>query len=131
MNSIRLGSFQTATNLGLTKLDKSSSNQSPILCIFWGGTSGVIGHCIGCPLYMVKTQIQAQSVSEFAVGYQHNHKGMVDAFRNIIRKEGFIGIWRGVNAMVPKAAVGSSAQLTSFAMCKETLVQYEVNYFFL
>lgn len=131
MNSIRLGPFQTASNLGWTKFDKSSKNQSPILYIFWGGTSGVLGSVIGSPLYMIKTQMQAQSVGKYAVGYQHNHNGLFDALRNTFKKHGFLGSWRGLDGMIPRAIVGSSAQLASFSICKDALVKYNVCIYYL
>lgn len=126
MNSTRLGTYQTVTDLGWTKFEKSSPYQSPILCIFFGGASGVIGAALGCPLYMIKTQMQAQSIGETAVGYQHNHKSTISALRNIVVNQGFIGLWRGFSGLVPRTAVASSVQLSTFSMCKETLVQYDV-----
>lgn len=127
MNSTRLGTYQTVMNLGWTKFDKSSPYQSPILCVFWGGTAGVFGSALGCPLYMIKTQIQAQSVGELAVGYQHNHKSTIDALRNIVVNRGFLGLWRGFTGIVPRTAVGSSVQLSTFSICKDSLVQYDVS----
>ncbi|KAL5290556.1 SLC25A34.2 family protein [Megaselia abdita] len=125
MNSTRLGTYQTVTNLGWTKFDRSSPYQSPILCVFWGGAAGVFGSALGCPLYMIKTQIQAQSVGEYAVGYQHNHKSTIDALKNIVVNRGFLGLWRGFTGIVPRTAVGSSVQLSTFSMCKESLGQYD------
>lgn len=129
MNSTRLGTYQTVTNLGWTKFDKSSPYQSPILCVLWGGTSGVLGASLGCPLYMIKTQMQAQSsASANAVGYQHNHKGTFNALKNIVVNRGFLGLWRGFTGIVPRTAVGSSVQLSTFSLCKETLVEYDVSF---
>lgn len=128
MNSTRLGSYQTVTNLGWTKMDKSSTSQSPILCVFWGGTTGVFGSALGCPLYMIKTQMQSQSVGEYAVGYQHNHKSTVNALKNIVVNHGFFGLWRGFTGIVPRSAVGSSVQLSTFALCKDALAEYDVSF---
>lgn len=50
--------------------------------------TGVGGSLIGSPFYLVKTHIQAQSVKEIAFGHQHNHDGMIKAFRNIYKEHG-------------------------------------------
>lgn len=124
-NSIRLGTYQTVTNLGWTKF-KESNTQSATLCVFWGAVSGVLSSAAACPLYMMKVQIQAQSIKENAVGYQHKHKGSLDGFKNIIAERGVIGLWKGVSAIVPRTTVGSSVQLPTFSLSKDFFQQYEV-----
>lgn len=44
---------------------------------------------------MVKTQLQAQSQGKFAVGFQHNHSGMIDALSSTYKQHGFRGLYRG------------------------------------
>lgn len=56
-----------------------------------GGISGIIGSTVGCPLYMIKTQLQAQSHGSYAVGFQHGHKSTTDALRRILRENGIRG----------------------------------------
>lgn len=126
MNSIRLGTYQTVTNLGLTKFDKSSKYQSPLLCVVWGGISGVMASSVAVPFYMMKIQIQSQSVGEYAVGYQHKHKGTIDGFRNVIAERGVFGLWKGFTAIVPRTTVGSAVQLPTFSLSKEFFSQYDV-----
>lgn len=94
--------------------------------VFWGGVCGVFGATIGCPLYMVKTQMQSQSYGKFAVGYQHNHSGMVNALVTIYKSHGTSGLWRGCQGIVPRTAVGSAIQISTFMTCKDFLQQYEV-----
>lgn len=60
MNSVRLGTFETVDKLGWTK--EADGSHSTGLCVFWGGTSGLIGASLGCPFFMAKTQIQASSL---------------------------------------------------------------------
>lgn len=126
MNSSRLGFYQTVENRNWTKFDDEKAHHSPVLCVFWGGVSGILGSALGCPLYMVKTQLQAQSVGKYAVGYQHHHKNTMYALVNIVKQQGYRGLWRGFSGIVPRTAVGSSAQLGTFSACKDILVQYEV-----
>lgn len=78
-----------------------------------GGMCGIFGSTVGCPLYMIKTQIQAQSYGTFAVGFQHGHKGTFDALRRILAENGVKGLWRGWTGILVRTAVGSSAQLVS------------------
>lgn len=126
MNSTRLGLYETVDQLNWTRFN-SSSTHSTVLCVFWGGVAGVAGSAIGCPLYMVKTQIQAQSHGQFAVGYQHGHTGMIDALTRIYRLQGVKGLWRGFEGIVPRTAVGSAIQMTTFTSCKDFFSKFEVS----
>lgn len=94
MNSTRLGLYETVDQLNWTRYNGSTSH-STILCVFWGGVCGVVGSAVGCPLYMIKTQLQSQSHGQFAVGFQHNHSGTIDALKQTYRQHGFNGLWRG------------------------------------
>lgn len=64
-----------------------------IVITLLGGMSGIFGSTVGCPLYMVKTQLQAQSHGSYAVGFQHGHKGTLDALRRIVRENGIKGCY--------------------------------------
>lgn len=141
MNSTRLGLYETVYNLNWTKVSKSNSNNdnknskndddqqlqnSPILCLIWGGVSGVCGSIVGCPFYLIKTQMQSQSYGKYAVGYQHEHKNTFNGLQTVYKEQGIKGLWRGVSAMVPRTAVGSSVQLTTFTLCKDVFHEIEV-----
>lgn len=123
MNSIRLGIYQTAENCEWTR--GRNKLTSLLYSIGWGGLSGVIGATVACPLYMIKTQIQATSHGRYAVGFQHNHAGTFEALAGIYRTHGITGLWRGYPGIVTRTAVGSSAQLATFSQCKEFFVQFE------
>lgn len=113
MNSVRLGTYQTVDNLGWNR--RKNGELHPGLCIFWGrylklweahekafksfsnifqsgGMSGIFGSTVGCPLYMIKTQLQAQSHGTYAVGFQHGHKGTASALKRIMRENGIRGM---------------------------------------
>lgn len=126
MNSTRLGIFETVDNsLHWTKFHKDSP-RSPVLCIFWGAVSGAVSSLISSPLYLIKTQIQSQTTGQYAVGYQHHHKGTVDGLWKIFNLYGFRGLWKGSAAMIPRTAAGSAAQLSTFTKSKDFLCQYEI-----
>lgn len=124
MNSTRLGLYTTGENLGITKNKKGEN--SPIYCYLWGGFCGVAGASLGCPLYMIKTQLQSKSHGQFAVGFQHNHTGTVQALAFTFKEQGFKGLWRGYSGIVPRTAIGSSVQLSTFVACKDFLGNYEI-----
>lgn len=117
MNCIRLGTYQTITDLGMTHNKKGEL--SPLRCLAAGALSGFIGVSFATPFYMVKTQIQAQSVGKYAVGHQSKHTGLADALRTIYRMRGLKGLWKGYWAFVPRNLVNSSVQLACFSNCKE------------
>lgn len=45
------------------------------------------------------------------------------AFESIYRQHGVPGLWRGVTGAVPRVAVGSAAQLATFAAAKDWVCQ--------
>ncbi|XP_053291437.1 solute carrier family 25 member 34 [Pleuronectes platessa] len=111
MNGVRLGSYSYCESLGITSLHGGS--------LLSGAGAGALGAFIASPAYLVKTHLQAQTVQAIAVGHQHNHLGVSDAFVSIYRREGLIGLWRGVNGAVPRVMVGSAAQLATFTSAKD------------
>ncbi|KAE8298559.1 Solute carrier family 25 member 34 [Larimichthys crocea] len=111
MNGVRLGSYSYCEALGITSFHGGS--------LLSGAGAGAVGAFIASPAYLVKTHLQAQTVEAIAVGHQHNHLGVSDAFVTIYRREGLIGLWRGVNGAVPRVMVGSAAQLATFTSAKD------------
>ncbi|KAF5278785.1 hypothetical protein FQR65_LT15513 [Abscondita terminalis] len=124
LNGIRLGLFQTLTDLGFTKnkSDKVILHKTIIL----GGVCGVLGAVVGSPLYLIKTHLQTQAAQEISFGHQHNHDGTVDAFRKIYAQQGVKGLFRGTCSAIPRNFVGSTSQLTSFDYCKRWLNQHRL-----
>ncbi|XP_058486944.1 solute carrier family 25 member 34 [Solea solea] len=111
MNSVRLGSYSYCEALGITSFHGGS--------LLSGAAAGAMGAFISSPAYLVKTHLQAQTVEAIAVGHQHNHLGASDAFVTIYRRQGLVGLWRGVNGAVPRVMVGSAAQLATFTSAKD------------
>ncbi|XP_026204125.1 solute carrier family 25 member 34 [Anabas testudineus] len=111
MNGVRLGSYSYCETLGITSC--------PGGCLLSGAGAGALGAFIASPAYLVKTHLQAQTMEAIAVGHQHNHLGVSDAFVTIYKREGLIGLWRGVNGAVPRVMVGSAAQLATFTTAKD------------
>lgn len=124
MNSVRLGTYQTVDDLGWTRSENALL--TPFLSVFWGGVAGLIGASVSCPIYVIKTQMQAVSSGSYTAKFQHRHTGVVAAFQNMYREGGFKGLYRGYTAHMARVAIGSSTQMASFAACKDFFVQYEL-----
>ncbi|KAG6929950.1 solute carrier family 25 member 34 [Chelydra serpentina] len=110
MNGVRFYCYSHAEDRGLT--------QRPGGTVAAGAIAGALGAFVGSPAYLVKTHLQAQTVAAMAVGHQHNHQGVSSAFETIYRKQGLVGLWRGVNGAVPRVMVGSAVQLATFASAR-------------
>lgn len=73
---------------------------------------------LGSPLFMVKARIQAYSPA-LPVGAQHYYKGSFDALRTILKSDGILGLWRGVNAAILRTAMASfSARLSCHVLAR-------------
>ncbi|XP_044732978.1 solute carrier family 25 member 35-like isoform X2 [Chrysoperla carnea] len=124
LNGFRLGTFQFGYSHGFMS-DKDGKQ------VLWKTMSvscvgAVLGAVSASPLFLVKTRLQSQSASEVAVGFQHKHTGMISAFQHIYKEHGVKGLFRGVEATIPRAAAGGTAQLTTFSVVKDWLVSEQI-----
>lgn len=123
-NCFRLGIYQTAENKGL--LRDSGGKTIFYKSALASAVAGCVGAFVGSPLFLIKTQLQSQSVKKIAVGFQHGHASAIQAIKTIYHQNGIFGLWRGASATMLRALVGSTAQLTTFAMSKDKLQEYEI-----
>ncbi|XP_044272023.1 solute carrier family 25 member 35-like [Tribolium madens] len=122
-NSIKLGSYQWFANQGyIYDSENKTIFYKSLLASAFGGTAGAF---FGSPLYQITTQLQSHAAKGIAVGHQHKHSGLLQAFKAIYSKHGVKGLWRGSSANILRTVVGASAQLTTFSEAKDTLRQYE------
>ncbi|XP_054709338.1 solute carrier family 25 member 35-like [Uloborus diversus] len=124
MNGVRLGTFDYIQKSGFIHSGGEVSFPRSIIA---GAAAGCIGALIGSPFYMVKTQIQAQSSSNIAVGFQHKHQGMSKAFRSVLKHHGPLALWRGASAAMARVTCGSSAQLATFSKTKDFIDNFHVS----
>ncbi|KAM4702571.1 solute carrier family 25 member 34 isoform 2-T2 [Rhinophrynus dorsalis] len=117
MNGVRFYLYSYAENIGLT--------QQPGGNVAAGAIAGATGAFVGSPAYLVKTHLQAQTIAAIAVGHQHNHQSVSSAFETIYKKQGILGLWRGVSGAVPRVMVGSAVQLATFASAKEWVKKWQ------
>ncbi|CAG9815639.1 unnamed protein product [Phaedon cochleariae] len=123
LNGARLGIFQMAENRGYIKTKEGKVIFRNM--VIFGAVGGCIGQFLSSPLYMMKTQLQAQAAKAVAVGFQHSHQGTWNAFRKIFNEYGIRGLYRGASASVPRTTVGSVFQLGSFEYMKQYLQTYD------
>ncbi|KAH8322546.1 solute carrier family 25 member 35-like [Drosophila bipectinata] len=119
INSFRLSIYTHALEQGWVHNSKKEISFSRGL--FWGALGGVVGSYAASPFFMIKTQLQAQAAKQIAVGYQHPHTSMSDAIRQIYRRSGVFGLWRGSMANVGRATVASAVQIATFGQAKSML----------
>ncbi|XP_075629560.1 solute carrier family 25 member 34 isoform X1 [Balearica regulorum gibbericeps] len=111
MNGVRFYCYSHAEDAGWTGYPGGT--------VAAGAVAGAVGAFVGSPAYLVKTHLQAQTLAAVAVGHQHNHESISGAFESIYKQHGVAGLWRGVTGAVPRVAVGSAAQLATFASAKD------------
>ncbi|XP_054740057.1 solute carrier family 25 member 35-like [Anastrepha obliqua] len=124
LNSVRLGIYKMAMNNKW--MHDKNGDVSFFYGLLWGATGGVSGSFCASPFFMVKIQLQSRANDNIAVGHQHQHSGMINAFRNILKQQGFFGLWRGATGVLPRVAIGSSTQIATFGKTKEILRDYDI-----
>uniref|UniRef100_W8BJ24 Solute carrier family 25 member 35 n=1 Tax=Ceratitis capitata TaxID=7213 RepID=W8BJ24_CERCA len=124
VNSIRLGVYNTAVNNHWTQTKKGVESFG--LGLFWGGLGAAMGAYVSSPFIMIKTQLQSQAPIRVAVGYQHKHRGMINAIKQIYEKDGIAGLWRGSSGIIPRGTLGSASQIATFGKAKELLREYNL-----
>ncbi|KAI8434598.1 hypothetical protein MSG28_003136 [Choristoneura fumiferana] len=120
LNTFRLGMFRICERRGLTA--GRGGRTSVVKGAAAAGAGGALGSVAGTPFFLVKTRLQAQAAKAISVGHQHKHTGTFEALADIYAKEGFKGLFRGVQPQIPRGAVGSASQMVSFSYAKESLV---------
>ncbi|XP_017150379.1 solute carrier family 25 member 35-like [Drosophila miranda] len=124
INSFRLSIYSSAVEKRW--MHKKNGEVSFGLGLMWGAIGGVVGSYCSSPFFLVKTQQQSQAAKQIAVGYQHTHTSMTNALRQIYANNGIPGLWRGSVAALPRAAMGSGAQIATFGKTKALLIEYDL-----
>ncbi|XP_059045242.1 solute carrier family 25 member 35-like [Achroia grisella] len=124
MNSVRLGIYHIAEVQGWTRTNEGEVSLGN--CVLWSSVSGALSGVASNPVSVLKTRIQAASHPSIAVGKQHSYKGFWDGWKTMYRYEGMRGFLAGINGTCTRLAIGSAAQLTSFSIAKEALLNHEI-----
>ncbi|KAI0640898.1 oxaloacetate carrier [Trametes meyenii] len=125
LNGSRLGFYEPSRRALNRLLGYSPTQQSTITSMSAGSISTVLGSCLGNPLFLVKTRMQAYS-PVLPVGAQRYYRHAFDALTTILREEGAKGLLRGIDAAMFRGAIGGSVQLPSYLWAKQLLVSHGV-----
>lgn len=74
--------------------------------------AGFIGSLVGNPADLALVRMQADA--RLPEAERRNYKNVVDAFRRIVKDEGFLALWRGATPTVVRAIVLNLAMLSSY-----------------
>lgn len=121
LNGSRLGFYEPIRKTANQFVGLDAMEQSPFTSVFAGAASGAVGAFLGNPFFLIKARMQAYSPT-LPVGTQHYYKGSWDALKQIYQRERFRGLIRGVDAAIPRTAMGSSVQLPTYNWTKNQLV---------
>lgn len=77
-------------------------------------------------LWVKAKGVWGQHLSLFTPNFASS-QSISGAFESIYRQHGVVGLWRGVSGAVPRVAVGSAAQLATFASAKDWVCQHQVS----
>ncbi|CDK25421.1 unnamed protein product [Kuraishia capsulata CBS 1993] len=128
LNGCRLGlyePFRKTINEFVFAGEDAVAKQSIPINVIAGASSGIAGAIVGSPLYLIKTRMQSYSPA-IQIGQQTHYKSMWDGLSQIYSKEGFKGLFRGVDAAILRTGAGSSVQLPIYNFVKGELVSNEI-----
>lgn len=118
-SSIRMGLYEPARNIIApnTALNDISLWQKIIAGFFSGG----VGSAVANPTDLIKIRFQARRPEQ-----PQMYKNTLDAFIQIYRLDGFAGLYKGVGPTTLRAAVLTSAQLSSYDHSKIFLRKLDI-----
>lgn len=122
LNGSRLGFYEPFRRSFNKLLGRPTTEQIAATSVAAGAASGIVGACLGNPLFLIKARMQAYSPA-LPVGTQHYYKSSIDALLTIYRAEKFRGLIRGIDAAMLRTACGSAVQLPTYNWTKNHLVQ--------
>lgn len=99
--------------------------QNLLINVLSGFISGSFGAAVASPFLLVKTRMQSYSPA-INIGEQTYYKGVWDGLLLVYRKEGFKGLFRGLDAAIIRTGSGASAQLPVYNLTKIFLLDYNL-----
>eukprot|EP00835_Amoeboradix_gromovi_P001772 NODE_88_length_21932_cov_0.317867.p10 type:complete len:283 gc:universal NODE_88_length_21932_cov_0.317867:18626-17778(-) len=110
-STMRMGLYEPIRDT-LDSVAGSTGNQSLIRKIMSGAMAGAIASSLANPTDLVKIRLQAKDSP---------YSGMIDCFTKIIKKDGFLGLYRGVLPTTIRAMILTASQLPSYDQAKQYL----------
>jgi len=102
--------------LGLQKFFTPYFKSNVLRDLSVGSMTGVLCVLLNQPLDVLKTNIQGLNA------YKYN--GVVDCGKQILRKEGFFGLYKGVKPRMARVAIEVSVTFASYNAIKDTVLNY-------
>ncbi|WEJ92860.1 mitochondrial thiamine pyrophosphate transporter [Yamadazyma tenuis] len=100
---------------------QQGADVSPYKSLVAGSISGAVARAITAPLDTVKIRLQLQTAP------LKDYLGVSHTFKNIVRNEGVIGLWKGnVPAEIMYILYGAT-QFTSYSILNKALTQAQDN----
>ncbi|KAB5590071.1 Mitochondrial oxaloacetate transport protein [Ceratobasidium theobromae] len=125
LNGSRLGFYEPFRRMFNSVAGLPAHEQMFATSIAAGAASGLVGACLGNPLFLIKARMQAYSPA-LPVGTQHYYRNSFAALREIFKAEGLRGYIRGMDAAILRTCMGSSVQLPSYNWTKTMLVKHGI-----
>jgi solute carrier family 25 protein 34/35 len=123
LNGSRIGLYEPVHSTIVKNLNLTSDGSILAAGVFSGAFAGVVGAALGSPLYLIKTRRQSFSPVFKNIGYQHEMGSAVGALGKIYKAEGVRGLFRGADAAMARAGVGSAVQMPTYMIGKDVLVK--------
>ncbi|CCE89559.1 Oac1p TDEL_0A02270 [Torulaspora delbrueckii] len=128
LNGSRLGFYEPlrgVMNKTFYPEEEPHKVQNVTINVVSGAASGIIGAVLGSPLFLVKTRLQSYS-DVVKIGEQTHYTGVWNGLKTIFQKEGFMGLYRGVDAAILRTGAGSSVQLPIYNTAKHFLLNHDI-----
>ncbi|XP_040378998.1 mitochondrial uncoupling protein 3 isoform X1 [Oryza brachyantha] len=90
-----------------------------------GGVSGIVAQVVASPADLIKVRMQADS-RLLSQGIQPRYTGILDAFTEIIRTEGFRGLWKGVVPNAHRAFLVNMGELACYDQAKHFIIRKQI-----
>ncbi|GAA5804599.1 mitochondrial carrier domain-containing protein [Helicostylum pulchrum] len=123
LNGSRLGLYEPVHTKIIQTFHLKSDSSILAAGVFSGAFAGVVGAVLGSPLYLIKTRRQAFSPVFNNIGHQHEMKSALSALSQIYKNEGIRGLYRGADAAMARAGVGSAVQMPTYMIGKDLLLK--------
>lgn len=94
---------------------RKSGQESLNTMLVSGGLAGVASWICCYPFDVVKTRLQAQTLSSL------KYKGIFDCFKKSVREEGYLVLWRGLGTAVTRAFVVNGAIFSAYEITLRVL----------
>ena len=102
--------------LGLQKMFNPYFNNNVARDLVTGSMTGILCVMLNQPLDVLKTNIQGLN--------SHKYNGALDCGRQIVRKEGFFGLYKGVRPRMARVAIEVSVTFASYNLIKGAVLNY-------